>query len=165
MVMLSDTSFSNIAQSKASAAQRWLALLTNHFLKPKSEFLKLQSLNRPHLITQSFLFDETVSLLDFKVFFGIKIFPTHLPPIIWTGKERRSYRAYFSQRRLSAAQTTEHEAAIPHGPLIAGEATQSRNCKRKFNMASQWSLIFIQMRRYWIHRSEASCIQMIDFSH
>lgn len=64
---------------------------------------------------------------------------------------------------VAGLQITEHEAAIPHGALIASGATQSRNCMRKFNMASQWSLIFIQMRHYWIHGSKASCIRMIDF--
>lgn len=64
---------------------------------------------------------------------------------------------------MAGPQITEQEADIPHGALIAGGTTQSRNCKRKFNMASQWSLILIQMRRYWIHESKASCIRMIDF--
>lgn len=55
-------------------------------------------------------------------------------------------------------------AAIPHSPLTACEAAQSRNGKRKFNMASPRCLISIQMRHYWIRRSEASCIWMTDSS-
>lgn len=41
----------------------------------------------------------------------------------------------------------------PPSPLTACEAAQSRNGKRKFNMASPRSLISIQMRHYWICRA------------
>lgn len=170
MVMLSDTSFSNVAPSKASTAPRLLTLLTNHFLKLKSEFRKLRNWSTSHLIspeiTESSLTAKKLLSLDF--FFESKISPYLLPFLLILWVERKAGVNVIGvishwESSVAGPQITECEAAIPHGALIAGWATQSRNCNRKFNMASQWTLIFIQMRCYWIHGSKASCIQMIDF--